>query len=106
MNGPGSEIVRNSRAKSSILRTDVRRSHHRRIGSPGAGRAFFALLGLTQPERDVRWLHRLLHHGHQLFTQLIQVKLMAQRGTESLEGFGCVILAAIEAAINHFLDTM
>jgi len=49
-------------------------------------------------------LHRLLNHGHQLFTQLLQVHLLTQDGAERLKGFGGVILAAMEAPINKSLD--
>ena len=49
-------------------------------------------------------LHRLLHHGHQLLAQLSQVKLIAQRSTEGLDDFGCIILAPVEATIDEGLD--
>ncbi len=67
--------------------------------------AFCFLFRFAQPERDMRWLHRLLHHGQQLIVQLVQVHLLAQCSTEGGHDLGCVILAAIEAPINDSLDT-
>src|SRR5437016_3874684 len=61
---------------------------------------FSVWFGLRQPERDMGGLHRLLHHGHQLLAQLSQVKLIAQRSTEGLDDFGCIILAPVEATID------
>src|SRR5260370_5540769 len=49
-------------------------------------------------------LHGLLHHLQQLRTQLVQVHLIAQRGTESSHDLRCIIFAAIEAAIDDPLD--
>jgi hypothetical protein len=37
---------------------------------------------LAQPERDVRWLHRLLDHFHQLLTKPVQVDFAPQCLTE------------------------
>ena len=45
----------------------------------------------------MRWLHRLLNHFYQVFTQRVQVHLIAQRVTESRYDFGCVIFTAVEA---------
>ena len=63
-------------------------------------------LWLTQPERDMRGLHRLLHHGQQVLAQLVQVHFLTQGGAEGCHGPGGVILAAIEAAINELLETL
>jgi len=41
------------------------------------------MLWLAQPERDVRWLHGLLHSCEQVVAQLLQVYLIAQRGAKS-----------------------
>ena len=75
------------------------------IGDPSLGLVDHVRLRRGQPQGDVRWLHRLLHHCYQLLPQLVQLDLVAQRGTKSRQGLGCVILAAIEAAINNLLDT-
>ena len=54
----------------------------------------------------MRGLHRVLHDRDQMLSQLIQVDLIAQRGTECLYDLGRVIFAAVEASINDGLDTM
>src|SRR6266480_3554699 len=61
--------------------------------------------GLAHPQGDMRWLHGFLHYGQQLLAQLIQIRLIAQRGGESGGDLGRVILAAIEAAVNDGLET-
>src|SRR5260221_11400232 len=75
----------------------------RRIGSPG-GSMYSVMCRWTQPQRDMRGLHRLLHHGQQLLAQLVQVHLLPQGGAESGHGLGGVILATIEAPVNDPLD--
>src|SRR6266699_6511647 len=60
----------------------------------------------TQPERDMGWLHRLLHHRQQALAQLVQVHLVAQGGTESGQGLSGVILAAVETPVNNPLDAL
>ena len=62
------------------------------------------LVSWAQPQRDMGGLHRLLDHCYQFLTQLIQVHLMAQRGTESSKCAGRIILAPVEAAVNAPLD--
>ncbi len=49
-----------------------------RISSPRS-LVFSVLLRWAQPERDMCWLHRLLHDGQQVIVQLVQVHLLAQR---------------------------
>jgi len=51
-------------------------------------------------------LHRLVDHGDQFLSQLLQVHLMAQGCIERFQRFGCIVLAAVEAAINDPLDAM
>lgn len=58
----------------------------------------------TQPERDVRWLHGLLHDCYQLPVQVIQVHLIAQCRAERCQRAHGVILAAIEAPVNEPLN--
>src|SRR6266699_1730632 len=69
-----------------------------------SGAREFPPVWATYPQGDMGRLHRLLHHGEQLLAQLIQVHLIAQRGTESGGKLGGVILAAIEATVNLGLD--
>src|SRR5207248_1054131 len=38
---------------------------------------FSSMFGFAQPERNMRWLHRLLYHRHQMFTQCVQINLVA-----------------------------
>jgi hypothetical protein len=54
----------------------------------------------------MRWLHRFLHDLQQLLMQLIEVYLLAQQGTEGRNDPGCIILAAIEAAVNEGLEVV
>src|SRR5713226_9961141 len=54
----------------------------------------------------MRWLHRLLYHRYQLFAQRVQVHFLAQRCTESRHDLGCIVFAAVEAAVNDPLKTM
>ncbi len=58
----------------------------------------------TQPQRDMRGLHRLLHDAQQPFTQHLQVYLLAQSCTEGCHDLGTVILATVEAAVNEPLN--
>src|SRR6266516_8063353 len=60
----------------------------------------------TQPQRDMRGLHRLLHDSQQLIAQLIQVYLLPQGDAESCHRLGGVILAAVEAPVNDPLDAL
>src|SRR5205807_10573737 len=50
--------------------------------------------------------HRFLHGCEQFLPQLFQVHFAAQPGTESLDDFGRIICAAVEAAINALLEAM
>src|SRR5436305_12493139 len=59
---------------------------------------------LSQPERDMRRLHRLLHDLNQLFAQLVQIHLIAQYRAKMSKRLRRIILPAIEAAINSTLD--
>ena len=52
------------------------------------------------------WLHSILHHRYKVFTQHVQVNLVAHRGAEIRDDFGCVVFAAIEATIDNPLNTM
>jgi hypothetical protein len=54
----------------------------------------------------MRRLHGFLHNTQQVLPQLAQVHLAAQRSTERLHGFGCIILTAVETAVNDGLDAM
>ena len=54
----------------------------------------------------MRWLHRLLGNGYQLFTQGVQVHLLMQRGAEGRHDLVRIISAAIEMPVNDTLDTM
>ena len=54
----------------------------------------------------MRWLHCLLHHRYKVFTQRVQVNLIAQRRAEVRDDLGCVVFAAIEATIDDPLNTM
>ena len=62
------------------------------------------LVRLAQPERHMRRLHRLLHDGEQLLTELLWVYLLAQRGTEGRQSLLSIVLLAVETEINHVLD--
>src|SRR5437016_1637363 len=59
---------------------------------------------LSQPERDMSRLHRLLHDLNQLFAQLVQIHLIAQYRAKMSKRLRSIILPAIEAAINSTLD--
>ena len=74
------------------------------IGDPGFRFVWYFLVELGQPQRDMRWLHRLLHDSNQLLTQLVQVHLIAQRGTEGSYDFSSIIFATIEVAVNDVLE--
>src|SRR6266446_5453004 len=52
------------------------------------------------------WLHRVLHHRDQMLAQLVQVYLIAQRGTERLYDLGRIIFSAIKTAVNDLLNTL
>ena len=50
-------------------------------------------------------LHRFLDDGNEVLTQLREIDLIAQGGTEGSNGFGRIILAAVEAAVDELLDS-
>src|SRR5437588_10128793 len=56
---------------------------------------------LSQPERDMSRLHRLLHDLNQLFTQPVQIHLIAQYRAKISQRLRRIILPAIETAINN-----
>ena len=49
-------------------------------------------------------LHRLLHNGEQLLTELLWVHRLAQRGTKGRQGLLSIVLLSIETVINSILD--
>ncbi len=51
-------------------------------------------------------LHRLLDYCSQTLCQGVQVNFIAQIGTEGFECADCIVLAAVEAAINSVLNAM
>ena len=57
-----------------------------------------------QPQRDVRRLHRLLDHAHQLIAEPVQVGLITQLGGEAFKGLRRIILPTVEATIYEGLD--
>src|SRR5919112_3940008 len=61
-----------------------------------------SLIG-AQPQRDVGRLHRLPHYVHQFVIQRLQVRLIPQLCSEGLQGLSCIILPAVEAAVNEAL---
>src|SRR5919112_3143080 len=61
-----------------------------------------SLIG-AQPQRDVGRLHRLPHYVHQFVIQSLQVRLIPQLCSEGLQGLSCIILPAVEAAVNEAL---
>src|SRR6266699_6481491 len=81
------------------------RSASRRRAAPSR-RLFAGWFGWRQPEPDMGGLHGLGDHGDQFLSQLLQVHLIAQGGTESFQRFGCIVPSAVEAAINDPLDGM
>ncbi len=50
------------------------------------------------------WLHRLLHHDHQLLLQLLQVHLLTHRFTKGGERLGGIISATIGTPVNDGLE--
>src|SRR5215472_7794421 len=59
---------------------------------------------LSEPERDMRRLHRLVDHRQQMFAQLRQIYLLAQGSAEGGQRLLSVILAPIKAAIDQLLE--
>jgi hypothetical protein len=57
-----------------------------------------------QPQRDVGWLYRLVHHAHQLIAEPVQVGLITQLGREGFQGLSRIVLAAVEAPVYERLD--
>ena len=56
-----------------------------------------------EPQTDTRRLHGLIHHVEQLARQLVEFHFIPRGGAERGEGLGRVILAPIEAPIDHGL---
>ena len=76
-------------------------------GTADLGRLIFSgWLSWAHPQRDMGRLHRFLHGCEQFLPQLFQVHFAAQPCTESLDDFGRIIFAAVEAAINALLEAM
>src|SRR5919199_3026642 len=57
----------------------------------------------TQPQRDVRRLHRLSDHSNKIFVRGIQVSFVPELGREWFEGLSRVVLSVVEAAIYESL---
>src|SRR5215204_2980111 len=53
----------------------------------------------TQPQRDMRRLHRLPHHPHQIVAQRVQVCFVTQIGREAFQGLPGIVLASVEAPV-------
>ena len=60
--------------------------------------------GGSKPERDPGRLHSLVHDRQQLVREGIEVDLVAQAGGEHLDCRSRVVVASVEAAVNHLLD--
>src|SRR5215210_671970 len=58
----------------------------------------------TQPQGDVGWLHRLLHHTHQVVAKGVQVRFVSQRRGEGFQGLPRVVLPTVEAPVYERLD--
>jgi hypothetical protein len=58
----------------------------------------------TQPERDVGRLHRLPYHTSKIVVQRLQVCLVAKPGGEGFQGLSCVVLPAVETAVDKRLN--
>ena len=54
-----------------------------------------------EPQRDVRGLHRLAHHRHQVVVECVEVGLVAQPRGERLEGLAGVVLPAVEEPVDE-----
>ncbi len=73
-------------------------------GTADPGRLIFSgWHSWAHPQRDMGRLHRFLPGCEQFLPQLFQVHFAAQPCTESLDDFGRIIFAAVEAAINALL---
>src|SRR5215213_264568 len=57
----------------------------------------------TQPQRDVRGLHRLPNHPHQVVAQRLQVRLVSQLCGEGLEGLPSIVFPSVKAAVYERL---
>src|SRR6266566_4149783 len=66
---------------------------------------FFPLFRRTQPQRNMRWLHRLHHHCYQVLAQLVQVNFIAQCIAKCCQDLLCIILTAVEAPVDDLLYT-
>src|SRR5919199_4347085 len=91
--------VEQRRARLSITR--LRRRHRLGVRYPPGrpcGRH------VPDPDRDVRWLHRLLDDREQVLGQAVEVNLIAQCRTESLERACRIVLAPVEAPVDERLD--
>ena len=53
----------------------------------------------TQPQRDMRRLHRLPDHPYQVVAQRVEVGLVSKLGGEGFESLSSVVLAAVEAPV-------
>ena len=55
-------------------------------------------------QRDMRWLHRLLHHRQQVGAQVVQINLIAQGSAEGRQRLFGIILAPIKATVDQRLE--
>ncbi len=65
---------------------------------------FSVVFRWTQPQRDIRGLHGLLHHRDQVLAQLRQIDLITQGGTEGRHRASSIILAPVEATVDDRLE--
>ena len=62
----------------------------------------------AQPQRDMGGLHRLPYRSYQIIAQGVEVRFVLELGREGFQGFGCVVLLAVEAAedvLGGWLET-
>src|SRR5215204_5257669 len=62
------------------------------------------LLRISQPQGNMRRLHRLPHHIYKVAVQLVEVRLIAQLRGECFERLCRIVLPAVEAAVYEVLD--
>src|SRR4051795_8406716 len=60
----------------------------------------------TQPQGDVRWLHRLPDYIEQFVAESAEVRFVTQPGGKGFERLRGVVFAAVEAAIHERLHPM
>jgi hypothetical protein len=102
--GSAASVAKNSQKGHPNHRTDATRYEGNLLGLCAKAFALRHCIW-AQSKSDVRRLHHLLYHAHQIFAECVQVCFVTQLGREGFQGLSSIVLAAVEAPVYERLYT-